>query len=80
MKATQLKLKGRPPKGRPIIDPAYLAIAEALRINDAAGIAGLSRATINKLIYAGQLPSRVVAGRRLVLRTDLNAFLRGGAA
>jgi predicted DNA-binding transcriptional regulator AlpA len=39
----------------------------ALRINDAVAASGLSRSTLYKKMTDGTLPSRVIAGRRLIL-------------
>jgi excisionase family DNA binding protein len=52
----------------------------ALRIPEAAYISGLSRSTLYALMGEGKLPSVKVGGRRLILRTDLEAYfaqLRG---
>lgn len=57
--------------------PADLKIA--LRINEAVQASGLSRTTLYKLIAAKQLASRRVGGRRLILREDLEALLKGSA-
>jgi excisionase family DNA binding protein len=50
----------------------------ALRINDAALMAGLGRSTIYSLINDGKLRSTKVAGRRLALRESLQELLRAG--
>lgn len=62
------------------VDPSILAIAEAVRINDAVQLSGLSRSSLYSLMNEGKLPSRMVAGRRLILRADLVALLQGGTA
>jgi len=49
----------------------------AYTVDESALVAGLGRNSIYKLINEGVLPSRKVAGRRLVLREDLQAVLRG---
>jgi excisionase family DNA binding protein len=48
----------------------------ALRIDEAAVAAGLSRTTIHAEISAGRLKSVKRGGRRLILREDLEEFLR----
>lgn len=48
----------------------------ALRVKDAAEAAGLSRSSIYELISSGVLPSIKACGRRLILREDLEAYLR----
>jgi excisionase family DNA binding protein len=49
----------------------------ALRIPEAAHISGLSRSKLYELIGDGKLHSVKAAGRRLILRTDLeNYFAR----
>jgi excisionase family DNA binding protein len=50
----------------------------ALRINDAALMAGLGRSTIYSLINDGKLRSTKVGGRRLVLRASLQELLQAG--
>jgi excisionase family DNA binding protein len=50
----------------------------ALRVRDAATAIGLSRSSICKLMAMGRLPSTKVGGRRLVLRSDLEALLQSG--
>jgi excisionase family DNA binding protein len=47
----------------------------AYQINEAAQASGLSRSTLYQLIKTGELKSVKAAGRRLVLRNDLEAFL-----
>lgn len=49
----------------------------AYRVNDAAKVSGTSRNTIYRLVAAGQLPVARVRGRTLILREDLEAFMRG---
>ncbi|KAF2990150.1 helix-turn-helix domain-containing protein [Methylocystis sp. MJC1] len=51
----------------------------ALRINEAAAMASLSRSTLYQLLKAGKLATVKVGGRRLVLRESLEALLRTGA-
>jgi excisionase family DNA binding protein len=46
----------------------------AFRIHDASHISGLSRSTLYKLIGNGKLRSVKAGGRRLILRTDLEAY------
>lgn len=48
----------------------------AFRMKEAAHAAGLSKSTLYDEITAGRLKSVKVAGRRLILREDLEAFLR----
>ena len=50
----------------------------ALRINDAVAVSGLSRSSLYNLINEGTLPSRKIAGRRLILREDLRRLLEIG--
>jgi excisionase family DNA binding protein len=52
----------------------------ALRVNEAAVAAGISRSTIYKLMSAGTLRTTKVGGRRLILRADLEALLQAGVA
>jgi excisionase family DNA binding protein len=52
----------------------------ALRVQEASRVSGLSRSTLYKLISDGKLCSIKACGRRLILRTDLEAYfaqLRG---
>ncbi len=49
----------------------------ALRISDAVAASGLSRSTLYVLIAQGELRAVKAAGRRLILRTDLEAYLYG---
>ena len=51
-----------------------LADKIALRIPEAAYISGLSRSTLYALMGEGKLRSVKVGGRRLILRTDLEAY------
>ena len=46
----------------------------ALRIPEAAYVSGLSRSTLYALMGEGKLRSVKVGGRRLILRTDLEAY------
>jgi excisionase family DNA binding protein len=50
----------------------------ALRVNEAAVAAGISRSTIYKLMTDGKLRTTKVGGRRLILREDLQALLQAG--
>ncbi|WP_406854379.1 helix-turn-helix domain-containing protein [Alsobacter sp. KACC 23698] len=47
----------------------------AFRINDAVRYSGLSRSTLYSLESRGELRMIKAAGRRLILRSDLEAFL-----
>ena len=49
----------------------------AVRPNEAARLAGLSRRSIEHLIANGSLPSRRVGRARLILLADLRRLLRG---
>lgn len=49
----------------------------AYRVNEAAKVSGTSRNTIYRCIAAGQLPCARIRGRTLILREDLEAFIRG---
>jgi Helix-turn-helix domain len=49
----------------------------AFGINEAAAVSGICRNSIYKLLNTGTLPSRKIAGRRLILREDLVAVLHG---
>ena len=51
----------------------------ALRINDAAAAYGIGRSLIYKLMSEGKLATVKIAGRRLVLRDNMEALLREGA-
>jgi excisionase family DNA binding protein len=52
----------------------------ALRINEAAAIAGLGRSTVYLLMAAGRLTTVKIGGRRLVLRESLEELLAPSAA
>ena len=52
----------------------------ALRVNEAAVAAGISRSSIYKLMGEGKLRTTKVGGRRLILRADLEALLEAGVA
>lgn len=49
----------------------------ALRICDAVAASGLSRSTLYVLISQGELRAVKAGGRRLILRSDLEAYLHG---
>jgi len=49
----------------------------AYTLDEACLVIGLGRNSIYNLINEGTLPSRKVAGRRLILREDLLAIARG---
>ena len=49
----------------------------ALRIPEASHISGLSRSKLYELIGEGKLHSVKAAGRRLILRTDLESYFAG---
>ena len=49
----------------------------AYTVDQACWAAGLGRNSLYDLMNSGTLPSRRVAGRRLILREDLLAVLRG---
>ena len=49
----------------------------AYTVDQACWAAALGRNSLYDLMNAGTLPSRRVAGRRLILREDLLAVLRG---
>lgn len=49
----------------------------ALRINDAAAVAGLGRSTLYKLIDSGKLRTVKIGKRRLVIRKSLESLLCG---
>lgn len=48
----------------------------ALNLREASRASALSRTTLYALINAGVLPSLKIAGRRLVMRADLEALLQ----
>lgn len=48
----------------------------AYRIDEAASAVGLGRTSIYDEIKAGRLKAVKVAGRRLILKADLEAYLR----
>ena len=52
----------------------------ALRVNDAARAVGISRASIYRLIAEKKLASRLVAGRRVILKAALENLISGDAA
>jgi excisionase family DNA binding protein len=49
----------------------------AYSVREAAQISNLGRSTIYKLIAQGELRARKAYGRTLILRDDLEAFLKG---
>jgi excisionase family DNA binding protein len=57
------------------VKPTYTPIAHT--IDDAASLIGVSRATLYRAIADGKLEPRKVRGRTLILRTDLEAYVRG---
>lgn len=48
----------------------------SLNIESSASITGVSRATLYNATNSGKLPSRVVEGRRVILRGDLLEWIR----
>ena len=60
-------------KQNPNIEPI------ALRINDAARLAGLERTSIYELIKTGRLKTVKIAGRRLVPMSALRRLIEGQA-
>lgn len=52
----------------------------ALRIDESAAALGISRGSLYNLMKRGELPFSVVAGRRLIKVSDLEALLARGAA
>jgi excisionase family DNA binding protein len=54
------------------VEPAPIAY----RMPDASKAAGISKAKLYEEIAAGRLKAIKKAGRRLILRTDLEAYLR----
>ncbi len=59
--------------------PTIYSAKIGYRVDEAVIVSGLSRATLYEQMTLGALKSRKVAGRRLILREDLEAFLRGQA-
>jgi excisionase family DNA binding protein len=51
----------------------------AYRVNDAATVSGLSRATLYRLIKEGKLRSQIVAGRRLITPAALRELFSEAA-
>ena len=49
----------------------------ALRMLEASHVSGLSRSTLYELIRARKLRSVKAAGRRLILRSDLESYFAG---
>jgi excisionase family DNA binding protein len=49
----------------------------AFRIDEAVRATGLSRSSLYILIANGTLPALKAGGRRLILRSDLQAYLEG---
>jgi excisionase family DNA binding protein len=49
----------------------------AYRMREAERACGISKAKLYELIASGELKSVKRAGRRLIMRADLEAFLRG---
>jgi excisionase family DNA binding protein len=58
-------------------DAAYPNISDKLAysINEACASTGIGRTSLYELISNGQLKAIKAAGRRLILRTDLEAYL-----
>ncbi|QUD86953.1 helix-turn-helix domain-containing protein [Phenylobacterium montanum] len=52
---------------------------EAYRISEASAAYGLGKTKLYELISSGQLPSIKVGRRRLVLRSGLDALMKGAA-
>ena len=48
----------------------------AYQVNEAVHVSGLGRTTIYELIKAEKLKTVKAAGRRLIMREDLEAYLR----
>jgi excisionase family DNA binding protein len=59
----------------PMLSPLPPNIAMAYRVNDAAAVLGVCRATIYNLIAANKLRSVMVAGRRLIPADALRELL-----
>jgi excisionase family DNA binding protein len=59
------------------IPPAQLAVAVALRVNDAAQYLGIGRSKLYSLIKAGKPTPYRPAGRVTLLRSDLESFAKG---
>ena len=57
--------------------PVQLPLLEklALRIPEAVALSGLSRTKLYALIAAGELPSRKIAGCRVIVTDDLRRFI-----
>ncbi|WP_442879548.1 excisionase [Brevundimonas sp.] len=55
--------------GSPVLKPA------ALRVDDAAKYAGISRSKLYALIKSGEVASLLVGGRRLLRRETLETYL-----
>ena len=51
----------------------------AYRVDEAVRASGLGRTTIYDEIKSGRLKAVKVAGRRLIMKADLEAFLRSNA-
>jgi excisionase family DNA binding protein len=64
-------------KPHPLSPPVDGVIA--YRVNDAATVSGLSRATLYRLIKEGKLRSRIVAGRRLITPAALRELFSEAA-
>jgi excisionase family DNA binding protein len=62
------------------IPPAQLAVAFALRVNDACAVLGISRSKLYQLVQQGKLVPHKPAGRTTFLRSDLEAFAKGERA
>ncbi len=60
---------------QPLIVPTENKIT--LRLAEAQAVSGLSRSTLYELIKSGRLRAVKVAGRRLIPRDALEAFLLG---
>ena len=70
---------GRKSNARPRLPPPPADSALAYRINDAAIVSGLSRATLYRLIKENKLRSVRAAGRRLIPSDALRELLNGTA-
>jgi hypothetical protein len=58
--------------------PAQIYVDKlAYNVAEVCAAAGFHKSKCWTLLETGELPSRLVAGRRLVMRADLEAFLEG---
>lgn len=67
----------KPPKGKKVQAPKQFLVPLAYRPDDAAHVLGVSRATIYRMIAAGDLKARQIGGAVLIRHNDLMELVDG---